>query len=531
MSLPDPSASRAWLTGTSSHALEPELPDLPSVANNLIDLGGVLTDARRWGLPPENCVTLFDPMRPPDVVRSLRQVAAEATDTLLIYYSGHGLLGNDGSLFLALSETISDRELLKYTALAIDDVRNAIRDSPAANKVLILDCCYSGRAIAAMTDTQSTITAALEIRGAVTLTAAPATKIAISPLGARNTAFTGTLLSVLRRGIADGPELLTLDLIYEQLRSRLLADRYPLPQIQSLNTANHLALVRNGWWMSALAGTDTMAVPATQNVPNHIRKPAYVGMAKAPEATSPWMQDPETIDRMRRAGSVAAKALNEISQEIRPGTTTDRLDEVGREFIYDMGGYPSMLGYNGYPKSICTSVNDAMCNGLPDARKLQRGDIVNISVSVYLDGVHAKANRPYPVGTIDEKSELLIAHAQVALIRAIKSIRPGRLLNVIGRAIEACSKRGGYRVIRDFTGHGLGADFINGLVVPSYDAPEVETLLEPGLTFTVHPILTLGGIDYDVDRDGWTVRTRDGSRCAEAQHTVAVTETGAEILT
>jgi methionyl aminopeptidase len=530
-SLPDPSASQAWLIGTSRHTAEPELPDLPSVANNLTDLGAVLTKPRQWGLPPENCTTLLDPMRPPEVVRSLRRAASSATDTLLIYCSGHGLLDKDGSLFLALSETSLDRELLKYTALAVGDIRNAMRNSPAANKILILDCCYSGRAIAAMTDTQSSITAALEIGGAVTLAAAPATKVAISPPGARNTAFTAALLTVLRRGIAYGPELLTVDLIYEQLRSRLLVDGYPLPQIQSLNTAHRLALVRNEWWTSAPEGAST--VPAPPQVPDHIQRPAYVGRARghAHEREARRRQDPETVDRMRLAGRVAARALNEVGREVRPGVTTDRLDGFAREFIFELGGYPSMLGFNGFTKSVCASVNDTICNGVPNARKLRPGDIVNITLSVYLDGVHAKLNRTYPVGSIDESSELLIAHTQVALTRAIRSIQPGRELNVVGRAIEACAKRGGYGAVRDFTGHGIGPELMNGLFIPNYEDPRQTEILEPGLTFTVHPMLTLGSIEHEIADDGWTVKTRDGSRAAEAGHTVLVTETGAEILT
>ena len=534
VSLPDPGVSRACLIGTVRHSAEPQLPDLPSVEHNLADLGALLTDPRRWGLLAENCTTLLDPMRPPEVVRSLRQAAATATDTLLIYYAGHGLLNHDGDLFLALGETSSDRELLKYTALAVDDVRNAIRDSPAANKILILDCCYSGRAIAAMTDTQSSITAALEIRGAVTLAAAPATKVAIAPPGERNTAFTGALLTVLRRGVADGPELLTLELIYEQIRSLLNAGGYPLPQIQSLNTTSRLALVRNERWNSTPVEINLSADALPPTIPGHIRKPVYVGMAKPPPVdpkTAVRIQTPETVDRMRIAGSIAAKALVAMSREIRPGTTTDRLDEIGRECVLDFGAYPSMLGYRQYPKSICASVNDVMSNGVPNARRLNQGDIVNLAICVYKDGVHAKLNRTYPVGTVDEASELLIAHTQVALTRAIRAIQPGRAINVIGHAIDACAKRGGYGVVQVFTGHGIGPDFLNGLIIPSYDDARAKEILEPGLTFTVHPILSMGRIGHVIADDGWTARTEDGSRCAQAAHTVVVTPTGAEILT
>lgn len=569
--LPDPELSRAWLVGTSTHVVEPELPELPSVANNLPDLAGVFTDPRWWGLPAENCVILPDPKRPIEVIKSLRQTAKAAQDTLLIYFSGHGLLGHDGGLFLALNETTNDRALLKYTALAVDDIHSAMRDSSAKNKILILDCCYSGRAIAAMSDTQSAVTAALSIRGAVTLTAAPATKVAIAPPGLRNTAFTGVLLTVLREGLADGPELLTMDVIYEQLRSQLSADRYPLPQMQSINTGSRLPLVRNTWWMSRPARpqlignqgipldrwmADDLGVPGRskakfpwiqnwrtakpdrsqlvviKETPPHIRKPAYVGVPGRSKREGLWVQTPGTIEHMRHAGRIAARAMDQISREIHPGVTTARLDDIARTLIYDQSAYPSMLGYNGYTRSICTSVNDAIVNGLPTThQQLQEGDIVGISLGVYLNGVHAKLARTYPVGRTDETSSLLIAHAQVALTRAVSSIAPGRRLNVIGRAVEATAKRGGYGTVRDFTGHGLGEAFINGLVVRNFDNPADELHLEPGHTFTVHPILTLGSVDHVMDSDGWTVRVKDGNRAAEAMHTVAVTETGAEILT
>ncbi|HEY3609342.1 MAG TPA: type I methionyl aminopeptidase [Pseudonocardiaceae bacterium] len=526
--MPDPVTSRAWLIGTSTHADEPDLPWLPSVANNLPDLAGVFTDPRWWGLPAANCVSLLDPKRPIEVIRSLRQTAAAARDTLLIYFSGHGLLGHDGSLFLALNETSSDRELLKYTALAVEDIHNAMRDSPAMNKILILDCCYSGRAIAAMTDTQSAVTAALTIRGAVTLTAAPATKAAIAPPGLRNTAFTGALLTVLRDGLVDGPELLTMDLIYEQVRSHLTAGRYPLPQMQSVNTASRLPLVHNNWWTSRPARPPTVLILDT---PPHIRKPAYVGVSGKPSREFPLIQTADTIERMREAGRTAARVLDELSREIHAGVTTVGLDDIARTLIYDRDAYPSTLGYNGYTRSICASVNDVITNGLPNTYRLREGDIVGISLGVYTNGVHAKIARTYPVGRTDEKSDLLIAHAQVALTRAIRSVAPGRQINVIGRAVEATANRGGYGAVRDYTGHGLGKGFIHGPTILNYNNPDDDQELVPGQTFTIHPILTLGSIDYAVDEDNWSTRTKDGGRTAEAMHTILVTETGADILT
>jgi methionyl aminopeptidase len=266
-------------------------------------------------------------------------------------------------------------------------------------------------------------------------------------------------------------------------------------------------------------------------VPAHIERPEYVGR-KAPEPyRGPEVKDADTIERMRVAGRFAAQALEEVARHITPGVTTDELDRVGHEFLLDHGAYPSTLGYRGYPKSLCTSVNEVICHGIPDDHALHDGDIVNIDITAYIGGVHGDTDATYLVGDVDEESRLLVERTREATMRAIRAVAPGRQLNVIGRVIESYAKRFGYGVVRDFTGHGIGTAFHSGLVVTHYDDPRATTVMQPGMTFTIEPMLTLGSIDYTIWPDGWTVVTQDGRRSAQFEHTVLVTDTGHEILT
>jgi methionyl aminopeptidase len=212
--------------------------------------------------------------------------------------------------------------------------------------------------------------------------------------------------------------------------------------------------------------------------------------------------------------------------------TTDELDRLGHEFLLDHGAYPSTLGYRGFPKSLCTSVNEVICHGIPDSTVLAEGDIVNIDITAYVDGVHGDNNATFPVGEIDSGSAALVEVTREALARAIRAVRPGRQLNVIGRVIESYAKRFGFGVVREFTGHGVGEAFHSGLVVPHYDAaPQYDTVIEPGMVFTIEPMLTLGSAQWRMWDDGWTVVTADRSRSAQFEHTLLVTPSGAEILT
>jgi methionyl aminopeptidase len=237
------------------------------------------------------------------------------------------------------------------------------------------------------------------------------------------------------------------------------------------------------------------------------------------------------LERMRVAGKLAAHALAAVGDAIAPGVTTDELDAVGHDFLVGHGAYPSTLGYRGYPKSLCTSVNEVICHGIPDDRRLNDGDIVNIDITAYLDGVHGDTNATFLVGDVDERSRLLVERTREALNRGIRAVKPGRQVSIIGRVIEAYAKRFHYGVVRDFTGHGIGTAFHSGLIVPHYDDPAASLEMVPGMTFTIEPMLTLGTIEYDVWPDGWTAVTKDRQRTAQFEHTVLVTESGYEILT
>jgi methionyl aminopeptidase len=243
------------------------------------------------------------------------------------------------------------------------------------------------------------------------------------------------------------------------------------------------------------------------------------------------VKDADTIARMRIAGQLAARALAEVGRHVVPGVSTDELDRVGHEYLCDHGAYPSTLGYRGYPKSLCTSLNEVICHGIPDSTVAVDGDILNIDITAFIDGVHGDTNATFFVGEVDDESRNLVLRTHEALDRAIRSVAPGRPFNVIGRVIESYAKRFGYGVVRDFTGHGIGTLFHSGLIVPHYDEPDYELVIEAGMTFTIEPMLTLGTVDYDVWADGWTVVTKDRGRTAQFEHTILVTDTGAEILT
>ena len=204
------------------------------------------------------------------------------------------------------------------------------------------------------------------------------------------------------------------------------------------------------------------------------------------------MQTPEVIEAMRVAGRIAAGALAAGGAAIAPGITTDEVDRVVHEYLIAHDAYPSTLGYKGFPKSCCTSLNEVICHGIPDSTVIQDGDIVNIDVTAFIGGVHGDTNATFLAGAVSEEDRLLVERTREATLRAIKAVRPGRELNVIGRVIESYAKRFGYGVVRDFTGHGIGRSFHSGLVVLHYDDPSVQTVLEAGMTFTIEPMITLG---------------------------------------
>jgi methionyl aminopeptidase len=272
-------------------------------------------------------------------------------------------------------------------------------------------------------------------------------------------------------------------------------------------------------------------VSATRAVPRDIARPEYVGRPGPARYTGPEVKDAGTIARMRVAGRVAAEALAEVGRRVAPGVTTDELDRVGHEFLLDHAAYPSTLGYKGFPKSLCTSVNEVVCHGIPDSTELRDGDIVNVDITAYLDGVHGDTDATFLVGDVAEDDRLLVERTEEALRRAIRAVRPGRPISVVGRVIESYARRFGYGVVREFTGHGIGTSFHSGLVVPHYDDPAYDTVIEAGMTFTIEPMLNLGTHEWEMWDDGWTVVTRDRRRSAQFEHTILVTDGEPEILT
>lgn len=273
-------------------------------------------------------------------------------------------------------------------------------------------------------------------------------------------------------------------------------------------------------------------ISARRAVPADIERPEYVDRPQPVEGIHPEVKDAETIELMRAACRIAAQAMAAAAAVIAPGVTTDEIDRVGHEFLCDHGAYPSTLGYKGFPKSLCTSVNEVICHGIPDSRPLEDGDIVNIDITAYVGGVHGDTDATYLVGDVDEESRLLVERTHEAMLRGIRAAAPGRQINVIGRVIESYARRFGYGVVREFTGHGIGHDFHSGLIVPHYDAaPGYATVIEPGMTFTVEPMLNLGTHEWEMWDDDWTVVTKDRRRSAQFEHTILITETGPEILT
>lgn len=272
-------------------------------------------------------------------------------------------------------------------------------------------------------------------------------------------------------------------------------------------------------------------ISGRRSVPSAIERPEYVDQPAPTPYDGPEIQDAETIAAMRVAGRIAADALVEVGRHIAPGVTTDELDRIGHEFLLDHGAYPSTLGYRGFPKSLCSSLNEVICHGIPDSTVLVEGDICNIDITAFIGGVHGDTNATFLVGDVDEESRLLVERTHEATRRAIAAIAPGRPINVIGRVIESYAKRFGYGVVRDFTGHGINTAFHSGLIIPHYDDPMATTTMQAGMTFTIEPMLTLGTYEWEMWADGWTVVTRDRRRSAQFEHTLLVTTDGAEVLT
>jgi methionyl aminopeptidase len=266
-------------------------------------------------------------------------------------------------------------------------------------------------------------------------------------------------------------------------------------------------------------------------VPPSIPRPSYADTGVPVRWNEPRVKSPEIIDRMRRAGRAAGEVLELAGRAVRPGITTDEIDALVHEVTIERGGYPSPLNYHNYPKSVCTSVNEVICHGIPDDRELQDGDIVNLDVTVFLDGVHGDTNATFLVGDVDPESRSLVQVTRECMWKGIDTVRPGRPISDIGRAIEDHAKKHRYGVVRAFIGHGIGEQFHTDLQVLHYYDPNATTIMRPGMTFTIEPMITLGTWRHVMWDDGWTAVTADGRRTAQFEHTILVTDDGYDVLT
>ncbi|KAF7003302.1 hypothetical protein CFC21_018643 [Triticum aestivum] len=274
-------------------------------------------------------------------------------------------------------------------------------------------------------------------------------------------------------------------------------------------------------------------VSAPLPVPGHIPRPPYVGSNKMPEISSErQMQDKETIVHMKAACALAARVLENAGKLVKPSVTTDEIDKAVHKMIIDAGAYPSPLGYGGFPKSVCTSVNECMCHGIPDSRELKDGDIINIDVTVYLNGFHGDTSKTFFCGEVDEAAKRLVKVTEECMLRGISACKHGVSFKKIGRRISEHAERHGFGVVEQFVGHGVGRVFHSQPII-YHQRNNMPGQMVEGQTFTIEPILTMGGssIECDMWEDGWTAVTTDGSLAAQFEHTILITRTGAEILT
>jgi methionyl aminopeptidase len=266
-------------------------------------------------------------------------------------------------------------------------------------------------------------------------------------------------------------------------------------------------------------------------VPPEIERPPYAETGEPPDVDEPTVKSADVLERMRRTCREAADVLQLLGQHVGPGVTHDELDALCHDEAVRRGAYPSPLNYHGFPKSLCTSANEVVCHGIPDDRPLRDGDIVNLDVTLYREGVHGDTNATFPVGRVDPDSLRLIRVTRECLERAIEAVKPGRPVNAVGAAIQEHAEGHGFGVVREFVGHGVGEQFHTGFQVPHYFSPSYATPLEPGMVFTIEPMITTGTWRTRMWSDGWTAVTQDGRRTAQFEHTILVTDDAAEVLT
>jgi methionyl aminopeptidase len=266
-------------------------------------------------------------------------------------------------------------------------------------------------------------------------------------------------------------------------------------------------------------------------IPEHILKPPYVNSRHVPEvASGSQIHDAEGIACMRASGQLAARVLEYAGTLVKPGITTDEIDKAVHKMIIDAGAYPSPLGYGQFPKSVCTSVNECICHGIPDSRALEDGDIVNIDVTVYLNGYHGDTSKTFFCGNTPEEANQLVKVTEESLHKAITICGPRVEFKKIGETINDYADKFHYGVVQQFVGHGVGKVFHSDPMILHFRNNKPGRMVI-GQTFTIEPMLTIGSIDPVIWNDNWTVVTADGSLSAQFEHTLLITENGVEILT
>lgn len=266
-------------------------------------------------------------------------------------------------------------------------------------------------------------------------------------------------------------------------------------------------------------------------VPKHIVRPEYVGTGVVPE----WpdyieIQNQEQIEGLARACQLARHVLLLAGQSLKIGMTTDEIDFIVHQETIKNNAYPSPLGYGGFPKSVCTSVNNVVCHGIPDSRKLQNGDIVNIDVTVYLEGYHGDTSETFLIGQVDEVGQRLVETARRCRDEAIAACKPGAPLCVIGNTISKVAHASGFHVCPYFIGHGIGSSFHCHPEI-WHHANDNDMTMDEGMAFTIEPILMEGSTEFRILKDKWTAVSEDDKRSAQFEHTVVITADGVDVLT
>ncbi len=277
------------------------------------------------------------------------------------------------------------------------------------------------------------------------------------------------------------------------------------------------------------------AISPIRLVPESIDKPTWADGSSVERWDEPNVKSADVIERMRRTGRDAANILGSLSQIIKPGVTTEEIDAYSHDRAIELNAYPSPLMYPGgsnpFPKSLCTSVNEVICHGIPDDRPLVDGDILNCDITIFREGVHGDTNATFFVGNVDDLSRRLVEVTRECTARGIAAAVPGNQINAIGEAIQSYAEAHGYGVVRDFVGHGIGEQFHTDLQICHYYNPRLTDIIEPGMTFTIEPMITAGSWRARLWDDGWTAVTSDGGRTAQFEHTLVINDDGAEIMT